>query len=296
MSTYRLGILGYPLGHTLSPLLHQYLLECCGLTGTYDAWAVPPEQLLSRFDALVSEGVQGFNITIPHKLAIQACLDEIDPLAAMIGAVNTVQVNRQTGHKKGYNTDVTGFAQSLPAEWTQRLPSQTVLMLGAGGSARAVLTALIQFQTKKIILAARRREQLAELQALAKRVMRLFSVTSVIEPVLFHELAALIPDIDGMINTTPVGMWPNDEACPLDETLLHALKPETLVCDLVYRPLKTRFLRDAAARGCRIMNGLDMLIYQGIASFEQWTGQKISPAAMPEIRERLTTALHHPVQ
>jgi shikimate dehydrogenase len=286
----KLGIIGYPLKHTLSPQLHARLLMAMQLDGEYRPYELPPETLLAQLDELAIRGVRGLNVTIPHKVSVIPWLDWLSPEAEMIGAVNTLVLLENGQHKKGYNTDITGFVRSLPTPITERLPDSNILVLGAGGSARAILAGLIQLNTAEITLAVRDPEKAIPLLSDAEILKQHYQTDTKIHLLPLGSLPAL-ESFQGIINTTPIGMWPN-----IDDSLLSPIQLETLpagafVYDLIYRPLETQLLADARNLGIATFNGLDMLLHQGIAAFELWQENPVPNDLVPALRQDLTQAL-----
>ena len=244
------GILGRPVAHSLSPAMHNAAFREVGLNAVYVAF--PVTDLVQAVAGLRGLDIRGVSVTIPFKEEIIALLDEIDPMAARMGAVNTL-VNRD-GRLVGYNTDWQGALAAL-ADKTE-IAGQRFLILGAGGAARAIIFGLQEKGGQVAVT------DLDTAKALA--LSREFWV-EVVAPDYLGEYAAGV-----LINATPVGMEPQSEAIPLDPELLSRYQ---VVMDIVYRPLETRLLREARSRGCRVIDGLQMLIHQGAAQFELWTGR-----------------------
>ncbi|KPJ75824.1 MAG: shikimate dehydrogenase [Deltaproteobacteria bacterium SG8_13] len=245
------GIMGKPVSHSLSPAMHNTAFQHLGLNNIYVAFEV--EDVARALDGFRALGVCGVSVTIPHKQAVIPHLDAIDPVAEKIGAVNTLAINdRQI---QGSNTDWVGAMQAL--ETITELSGQTVLVIGAGGSARAVGFGLRE-KGAKILLANR---TLSRGQDLARDLG--------CECIPLTELGDV--RADAMINTTSVGMIPNDADTPVPAALLENV---AAVMDIVYSPVVTRLLREAKQAGCRAIDGRYMLLYQGVAQFELWTGQK----------------------
>jgi shikimate dehydrogenase len=245
------GIMGKPVSHSLSPAMHNAAFQKAGLNCIYVPFEVQDVGLaLKGFRAI---GVRGVSVTIPHKQAVIAHLDTIDPVAEKIGAVNTLHLDGRQIH--GTNTDWIGANQAL--ETVVELANTTVLVIGAGGSARAIGFGLQQ-DGATVIVANR---TLARGQALARD--------------LGCECCSLaaIKDlkVDALVNTTPVGMIPEIDTTPVPKTVLENIPA---VMDLVYAPIETRLLREAKQVGCRTVDGTSMLLYQGVAQFELWTGRK----------------------
>ncbi|MBR1730295.1 MAG: shikimate dehydrogenase [Selenomonadaceae bacterium] len=262
VSTKNLGIIGYPIGHTLSPVMQTAAIKSADLDYSYIAIPVQKGKLVLAVDGLRDLDFRGWNVTIPLKSAIAPLLDSLDADAKMIGAVNTV-VN-DGGRLTGYNTDVTGFLKSLNA--IEFLPEEcNAVVLGAGGAARAVIWGLCKRKAAHISIGVRNPEKY-------KALVDDFEVFDDIE--IFHweteEFKDQMQQADILINTTPLGMMPDvDTMPPVDISLL----PEgALVYDTIYTPAKTKFLAKAEELGYPISNGMMMLLYQGVEAFRLFTG------------------------
>ena len=258
------GLIGYPLGHSVSPAMHNAAFESLGLEYVYAPFNVKGEDLHRAIEGVRALGIRGLNVTIPHKEAVLPLLDELDPLAEKIGAVNTLVNNK--GILKGYNTDAGGFLKTL-LERKIELEGKKVVVLGAGGASRAISHTLAERGADLVILNR-------SLERAVKLAGSIFDNTG--EKVSTLELnegnlARAIFGADILVNTTNIGITPRT-----DETLVPSelLKPGILVNDIVYNPIKTRLLLDAEAAGARIIPGIEMLAWQGALSFEMWTGQK----------------------
>mgnify|MGYP003575142903 FL=1 len=264
----KLGLIGYPLGHSLSPLIHNAALKSCGLEGSYALFPIHPEDKQGLKDLLArvrSGEMTGLNVTIPHKQNVIELLDELTPTAQAIGAVNTI--HRRDHKLIGENTDAPGFVSDLKKFLTTETPGHgNVLVLGAGGSARAVVYALLH-SGWKVTLAARRIEQAEQL------------ATSFIEYKLRTTNYGLsnidLSGISLIVNTTPIGMTPDIDQSPWPEHL--PFPSHAAIYDLVYNPDETKLVRDACAQGLRATTGLGMLIEQAALAFEIWTGRKPYP-------------------
>lgn len=277
-TTKNLGVMGWPIAHSLSPVLQNAAIEEAGLDYVYISLPVPPEKLKEAVAGLRAMQFTGWNVTIPHKQAIMAELDAVDEDARIIGAVNTV-VNRD-GHLTGYNTDCIGFMQPLAQQGF--LPKgKEATILGAGGAARAVIWGLLRAKVKRITLGVRN-------PAKAARLAEEFAAYGEIQ-VLHWEDSAFAEHLavtDLLVNTTPLGMYPHVEGMPpVDWT---KLKKDALVYDIIYTPERTRFLSEAQAHGHAIINGEGMLAGQGAAAFTLWTGVALDLALMKRaLREEL---------
>jgi shikimate dehydrogenase len=268
-----LGIIGFPIGHSISPVFQQAALDYCGLDATYQAWEVPPQQVGEFIRGLRSPGTLGINVTVPHKEAVIPHLDEVDDWAAEAGAVNTI-VNRE-GRLSGHNTDGYGFLRALREGGNFNPGGRRVLVLGAGGAARGVVLALLREGVGELIIANRTLPRAERLVRLAQER----GVKSQVIPLSWHELALAAVQAELIVNCTTIGMahGPDPMGAPL---LRHQIPPTALVYDLVYNPLETPLLREAARAGAGVLGGIQMLVYQGAASFEMWTGQPAPVSVM----------------
>jgi shikimate dehydrogenase len=257
--------MGKPVSHSLSPAMHNAAFQAQGLNKVYVAFEVT--DVVRALDGFRALGVGGVSVTIPHKQAVIPYLDAIDPVAEKIGAVNTLLIEDM--RIRGCNTDWIGANQAL--EMTVDLPASTVLVLGAGGSARAIGFGL-QEKGATVIIANR---TLAKGQALAG------DLNCKCYPL--EEIGEL--QVDAIVNATSVGMTPNVDATPLAKSFL---KNVSAVMDIVYSPMETRLLREAKQVGCKTVNGINMLLFQGAAQFEMWTGRK---APLDVMREKLFSQL-----
>ncbi len=257
------GLIGYPVSHSFSPRMHNAAASAAGVDLVYVPLPVAPDSIREAVYGLRGLGMRGANVTIPHKQAVMAYLDEIDEAARLIGAVNTIII-AEDGQLFGTNTDWLGFADDLAGVGISAENRQSIV-LGAGGSARAVVYALIQ-QEADIHLYARRLSQAQELADTFTESTRYPHIT----PHLFTELPDLSTDQPLIINTTPLGMTPHVDNSPWPDQL--PLPTECAVYDLVYNPTETKLMRQAHAANCHAVNGLGMLLRQGAAAFKLWTG------------------------
>jgi shikimate dehydrogenase len=265
-NTKVVGVFGFPVEHSLSPAMHNAAFAALRLSYIYVPFAVLPEQIGPAVRSLSTLGIVGVNLTIPHKESVLPFLDDITQEARDVGAVNTVHCVE--GQLLGDNTDGRGFYQPLH-ERGLNLAGKPVVVLGAGGAARAVVFRLAR-EGARIVLANRTPERAARLaQAVADaglgpETVRTLALNDT------KELAEAIAGANLLVHTTRVGMYPETDALP--PVPLEAFHPNLLVYDLVYNPVETRLLQQAQARGCPTLNGVQMLVYQGAAAFQRWTG------------------------
>lgn len=271
---YHLGLIGYPLGHSRSPGLHHAALRACGLAGEYTLFPIPPlpegASAIAALLARVRAGeLHGLNVTIPHKPSVMAHIDQLTEVARAVGAVNTLYM--QAGRLVGDNTDVPGFLRDV-----QRLTGAQrgrALVLGAGGSARAVVYALARAGWQVQVL-ARRSAQAAELIAVigaAPELNRAQLAAAPLDALLEAESAArLTEDCRLVVNTTPLGMDPHPQGNPWPESV--PFPPDAAVYDLVYNPNETRLVRAARLAGRPADTGAGMLVAQAALAFARWTG------------------------
>lgn len=266
VDTKLIGLLGYPLAHSLSPVMHNAAFEEYELNNIYLPIQVLPENLKTVVNGIKKMNFSGFNVTIPYKIKIIKYMDEIDDYAKAIGAVNTVIINN--GLMKGYNTDGIGFLRSFEEFAGNKIDGKKVFIVGAGGAARAIAFAMAMNNAKKIYICNRTFEKS---ESLSNDINKSMPQCSHTVPMSFDEMREAINDSDVLINCTSVGMHPNIELSPIDKKLLFR---DLTVCDAIYNPSKTKLLRDAEEIGCKIVLGLPMLVYQGVEAFELWTGRK----------------------
>lgn len=269
-TTTNLGVMGWPIAHSLSPVLQNAAINTANLDYAYLALPVEPNDLASAVAGLKALHFRGWNITIPHKSAIMPLLDEIDEDAKIIGAVNTV-VNTD-GHLKGYNTDVIGFIQGL-LDRGFNPKGKEVVLLGAGGAARAVVWGLIKHGASAIHIGVRNPQKVQPL-------VDEFSQYGFIDVNHWEsaDFTAYLSVADLLVNTTPLGMVPYlDKMPPVDWSIVN---PKAFVYDIIYTPAETRFLREAREHGHETLNGEAMLVGQGAAAFSKWTGVTPDTAVM----------------
>ncbi|NJL85504.1 MAG: shikimate dehydrogenase [Leptolyngbyaceae cyanobacterium SM1_1_3] len=278
-TTKLLGVIGQPVEHSLSPVMHNAALAALGADFVYLPLPVPRDRLREAIQGFAAIGLRGFNVTIPHKQEIMPLLSEISEVAQAVGAVNTVWAT-ELGWS-GTNTDITGFLAPLRS---RQCPCHTALVLGNGGAARAVVAGCTQLGCQKVQVVGRSLEKLERFQSSWQK--------SLLPPLLsvhaWDALPALLPQADLVVNTTPVGMSPQTNASPLDDALADCLAQGAIAYDLIYTPSPTRFLQQATARGLTTLDGLEMLVQQGAAALEIWLEQ---PAPVEVMRRSLQQAL-----
>jgi shikimate dehydrogenase len=260
------GVIGWPVSHSLSPRLHNYWLNTYGIDGAYIPLPVLPEELQEVFPALVKMGFRGVNLTLPHKELVLPLLDSISEEARMIGAVNTVTVTRE-GKLAGSNTDAFGFMENIRLSLPQT--RHKAVVLGAGGAAKAVYFALGKLQFRQIVVLNRTADKAAQMAAQFPHVSAL----------PWDNRAQALEGADLLVNATSLGMA-GKEPLPID---LASLPPQALVTDIVYTPLLTPLLVEAAKRGNPIVDGLGMLLHQAAPGFEAWFGRR--PDVTPELKQ-----------
>lgn len=259
-----LGVIGYPVDHSLSPLMHNAALEHQGLDLVYLAFPVDPSALAEAVSGARALGMRGFNVTVPHKAAIVALLDRLDALAARVGAVNTV-VN-DGGSLVGYNTDVTGFLEALATVWPRGASGSRLLVAGAGGAARAVVAAACANGASRVWVLNRTRERAAALCEAAQA----WGATPcrIVEAGMLSEAMA---DADILVNATSVGMAETVKLTPFPVDIVDA---RHVVVDLVYGSSQTALVTQARAKGIVAIDGKEMLLRQAASSYLLWTGRE----------------------
>lgn len=256
-----LGVMGDPIAQSKSPLMHTAALKALGIPGAYVPLHIAPGQLGEAVQAIRTLGFRGVNVTIPHKIAVMDYLDKLDASAVAGGAVNTI-VN-DNGVLTGYNTDGIGYVRSLKAEAVPDLSGAHILVLGAGGAARGIISALLQENPASVVIANRTADKAQELAAS-------WQAAGIVTGAAMENIAGMIPDADIVINTTSVGMFPYPNDTPVASGLF---RKGQVVSDLIYNPLRTRLLEEGLQAGCTIHGGLGMFIYQGAYALEYWTGE-----------------------
>ncbi len=258
-----LCVIGHPIEHSMSPTMHNAAIHDLGLDYVYVAYDVHPNSLEKAVQGFKALEIVGINVTIPHKENIMKYMDEIDPMAKNIGAVNTIKNDK--GHFVARNTDAAGGKKAL-IDGGCEISGKRILFLGSGGVARALAFILAE-EAEKVVLTDIDEKKAISLASEGSRYFKnKFETKKSTENVLQAETKKA----DVLINATPIGMFPNINASPLPKHFLH---PELFVFDVVYNPLKTRLIKEAEDLGCKALGGLDMLINQGALAFEWWTGK-----------------------
>jgi len=271
--TKKIGILGWPLGHSLSPLMHNAAFTALDLDYVYVPLPVQPENLAQAVAGLKAMEFTGVNVTIPHKVAIMSYLDEIDPSAQFVGAVNTILIKE--GKCIGYNTDAQGFIQSLTRR-NVTIRGKKAVVMGAGGAARAVASGLIQNGIQQITIGTRNSLKAQGFTGFFPNFKNLLGCNW-----RDSTFTSQVKECDILINSTPIGMSANEkEELPI---LWENVNKDATICDLIYNPPMTAFLNSAQIRGYRIINGAGMLVEQGALAFELWTDKQAPRTIMSNI-------------
>lgn len=269
------ALLGSPVAHSISPLMHNEAFRLLGLDYVYLCFDVKEDSLSDAVAGLKACGIRGFNLTMPNKNKIVEFLDELSPAARLIGAVNTV-VNDH-GRLIGYNTDGMGYMQSVKDAGFD-IPGKTITVMGAGGAATAICAQAALDGVKEIHIFARRTSRFWErTQNLADTINATLPCSAYLHE--NEDRTALKNAVDKsalLLNATSVGMAPNTEASIITDSTL--FRPDLIVSDVIYNPRETKLLRDAKAAGCRTFNGMYMLLYQGAEAFRLWTGKDMPVA------------------
>ena len=281
-TTRLLGVIGDPVEHSFSPVMHNAAIAHLGKNYVYLPLPVKADDLPTAIAGFKVIDLVGFSITIPHKQAIIPLLSEVSPEAKMVGAVNTVW--QTAAGWKGTNTDVQGFIAPLKAmsrNWQQVTP----VVLGNGGAARAVVTGLVQLGCSEIHVVGRNRDKLALFYQSWQNIPEINSILKIHH---WDNLKALLPTTELLVNTTPVGMYPHVDNSPVDKSLMEKLQPSAIAYDLIYTPNPTQFLKLAQQQGAKAIDGLEMLVQQGAAALEIWLQQ---PAPVEIMRNSLIKQL-----
>jgi shikimate dehydrogenase len=266
----QVGLIGYPVSHSLSPLMQQVAFDELHFEANYVLWETPQDQLAEKIASLRSSAILGANVSIPYKEDVVQLVDECDPYATRIGAINTI-VNRG-GRLFGYNTDASGFIMALIEFNAFQCVGEKVVILGTGGAARAAAVGLLEKGVGEMVLLGRTEARLQNIQRHLSIISVELDNTTLIKGALFSDpsITRFLSNADLVVNTTPVGLKKDESTLPID---VNALPITTLVMDMIYNPPLTPLQRIARAHGCKVLNGLSMLLYQGALAFELWTGR-----------------------
>lgn len=264
------ALLGSPVAHSISPVMHNESFRLLGLDYVYLCFDVTEASLPAAVEGLKACNIRGFNLTMPNKNKVVELLDELSPAARLIGAVNTVV--HENGRLIGYNTDGVGYMQSVK-DAGYDITGKTITVMGAGGAATAICAQAALDGVESIHIFARRTSRFWErTEKLVKNINAALHCRAVL-----HEngdnnaLKEAVSQSTLLLNATSVGMAPNIDASIVNDTALY--RPDLIVSDVIYNPRETRFLREAKQAGCRTFNGMYMLLYQGAEAFRLWTGQ-----------------------
>lgn len=269
--TKLLGVIGHPVEHSLSPVMHNAAIAHLGLDYVYLPFPIAPENLEIAIAGFAAIDIVGFSVTIPHKQAIMPLLSEITPIAQAIGAVNTV--SRKNHKWVGTNTDIEGFIAPLQTTYKQDWSQKVAVILGNGGAARAVVAGCHQLGFAKIYVLGR---NVQKLQAFCDSWSN-SPIDENLQVGTWDELAKLIPQTDLLVNTTPIGMYPKVDESPLSAEEIAKLPRGAIAYDLIYIPKPTLFLKLAEKQGAIAIDGLEMLVQQGVAALKIWLQQENIP-------------------
>lgn len=264
--TNKFGLIGYPLGHSLSAVIHKAGFKSLGIDASYDILETPPEDLVDRVKFLKHENYTGFNVTIPLKLPISLFVQEVDKYADIAGAVNTVKINSDKTFS-AFNTDASGFRKAVPSDIS--LQGATAALLGTGGASRAAVLGLSDLGVSEIGVYTRNIPNAMDYMAYMRRKFPHITFTA-------YQIDAVrdLSKYQILVNTTPIGMLGRSaDMTPIEENVLKTLPEGAVVYDVIYNPKKTVLLKNAEKLGYKIINGLDMFVYQAIAAQEIWFGQ-----------------------
>jgi shikimate dehydrogenase len=270
-TTKLLGVIGHPVEHSLSPIMHNAALSQLDLDYVYLPFPIAPENLAVAIAGFAAIGVRGFSVTIPHKQAIMPLLAEITPLAQAIGAVNTV--TRQNNQWVGTNTDIEGFISPLQTTYHKDWSQKVAVILGNGGAARAVVAGCHQLGFAEIHVVGRNQQRLTEFSDS-------WGSSPLADNLQVHtwdKLAKLIPQANLLVNTTPIGMYPKVDESPLSAAEMAGLPEGAIAYDLIYIPQPTKFLQQAQQEGAIAIDGLEMLVQQGAAALKIWLQKETVP-------------------
>ncbi len=258
-------VIAYPAGHSLSPIMQNAAFRHLKLNAYYESLEVPPDKLKSTVEDLRLDNVYGANVTIPHKLAVRPLLDKLTEEAQNIGAVNTI-INKN-GSLTGHNTDAVGFLRALKEDANFDPKGHKVVMLGAGGAARAVLYALLIAKAREVGIYNRTSSKADKLASDLDHLGKVQVVNK-------NQLMEFVQQATLLVNTTSLGMEKFGVPCQGSPLPKNILPNKGLICDIIYKPKETLLLKNAKEAGLKIQNGLPMLVYQGAEAFSKWTNQE----------------------
>ncbi|MDH3277952.1 MAG: shikimate dehydrogenase [Nitrosopumilus sp.] len=252
------AVIGDPIDHSLSPNIHSAAFRELNLENSYIAYKIPKGELKEGIEALKKIKIDGFNVTIPHKIEMMKYLDKMDETCSIIGAVNTVTNNE--GILKGYNTDMDGFLDPFKKKEIQ-IKDKKILLLGAGGAARAIVTGFAKEKARHLTIANRTLENANSLAQFANKIGLDANATTL------EKVEINLADFDIIVNATSIGL--KNELSPIS---LETIKPESVVYDIIYMPMNTDFIKKAKEKGAKIIYGYEMLLGQAVRAFEIWNG------------------------
>lgn len=275
-STKLTGIIGNPVEHSISPQLHNSISFYLGLNLIYVPFKVEKNELENAVRGLKALNIAGFNVTVPYKKDIMKFIDENSKEAILVGAVNTVK--NINGRLYGYNTDAEGFARAFKEESGEGFKAKQVALIGAGGAARAIAVKIALEGAKKIYIVNRTKSKADEIAGIINN-----NIMNIAESCgLDEEMnAEIYKKCDIIINTTSIGMYPEVKSSPVSRNI--CFFSHQIIYDVIYNPQRTQFLEDCGRFGCKVINGLGMLFYQGIYAYEIWTGVKIPEEPLKDL-------------
>ena len=269
----KLGIIKSSGTPSLSVIMHTAALQHLNINGEYKAYEVNPEELEKKIEELKKEKVRGLNITIPHKISIIPLLDELTDRAKQIGAVNTVTF--KDGKSIGDNTDITGFWKAIPEDLKSNLSNKNVVIIGCGGAAHACAIAFLSNNVSSIKIYGRNKKKLDTFKDFLESTVKTPHQGISIEIDLFSNID--LSNTHMLVNTTPLGMYPNSSDCPIKKWDLEKLPKSAFVYDIIYNPLETKLLQYAKSLGLETLNGVEMLVRQGAESLNIWLEKDVAP-------------------
>lgn len=269
MKMYKFALIGYPLSHSMSAVIHKAAMKDLGIEGDYEILETPPEDLVPRVKYLRTRGYKGFNITIPHKVPMVMFVDDFDEDANIAGSINTVKIDDNM-KMAGYNTDIYGFKNAIPNDEKANLKGSTVAILGLGGACRGAVVALNELKVKNINFYVR------NIVNSSKTVDFLRQKCPDINFEIYQMSSARdFSNVKMLVNATPVGMKNHSaDMMPLEKSVISTLDKSAIVYDIIYNPIKTKLILTAKELGYKTVTGVDMFIYQAQKAFEIWTGIK----------------------